>query len=179
MDFKDAAAPRPDQSQPDQSQPDQPTPARATRPRRARVWDDADLAPADERRLDRRRAAETIVQRARLLRPDERALIEAVFAEGRTYRDLAHLARTRPDALRRRVRRALRRADSDLFRFVADRRRAWPPDTRRVARLWILEGRTLREVSAELGMTYHSVRKHADAVRAFHAAALAAHGGSR
>ncbi len=181
MDLHDAAAPKDHTPAPTTPTPNPgptgPTgPTGPRRPRRARVFEDADLAPADERRLEARRAAEAIVRRARFLRPDERALIEAVFAEGRTFPDIARLVRTRPDALRRRVRRALRRADTDLFRFVADRRRAWPPGTRRVATLWILEGHTLREVAARLGMTLYTVRKHADAVRALHAASRSAQG---
>ncbi len=152
----------------------QPPPARragAANPRRGRVIDDLDLAPAGERRLGRRRAAEEIVRRARLLHPDERAVIEAVYGEGRSFAELGRLAGVRAESLRCRARRALRRADTDLFRFVAQHHGAWPPHTRRVARLWVLHGLSLRKIAERLAVSLHVVRTHANAVRALHAAA--------
>ncbi|MEM7755800.1 MAG: sigma factor-like helix-turn-helix DNA-binding protein [Planctomycetota bacterium] len=129
---------------------------------------------ADRRRTDRRRQAERLVQRARWLRSDERAVVEAVYGEGRTCADLARLMDQPADAVRRRVRRATRRAASGLFVFVATRREKWPATRRRVATRCVLEGATLREAAAELKLSLHAVRKHWDAVRALYEAEGAA-----
>jgi len=122
------------------------------------------------RRIDRRRDAERLVQRAAWLRPDERALIEAVFGEGRSCTDLAKLMGATPEVVRRRVRRAAKRAGSDLFGFVASRRDTWPAELSRVATKCALEGATLRGAAADLGVSLHVVRRHWDAVRAMCAA---------
>ena len=147
---------------------------RATRsrggPARGRANDAHDLAVADRRRTDRRRQAERLVQRARWLRSDERAVVEAVYGEGRTCADLARLMDLPADAVRRRVRRATKRAASGLFVFVATRRESWPATRRRVATRCVLEGATLRQAAAELKLSLHAVRKHWDAVRALYEA---------
>ena len=139
-------------------------------PVRARVFDNHDLAVADGRRSDRRRDAERLVQRAAWLRPDERALIEAVYGEGRTCADLARLMGVPAETVRRRVRRATRRAASGLFAFVAQHRESWGGARRGVATRCVLHGATLREAADALGLSLHAVRQHLTAIRELHAA---------
>jgi len=146
-----------------------PSPSRpGAGPKRGRAHESLDLAVADRRRTDRRRQTEVLVQRAAWLRGDERAMVEAVYGEGRSCADLARLLGVPADTVRRRVRRAARRAASGLFGFVVTHREAWSPTRRRVATRCVLRGATLREAAADLGLSLHAVRKHWDAIRALY-----------
>ena len=116
--------------------------------------------------MDRRRAAEAIVRKAAWLRGDERALLEAVFGQGRSCADLARLIGVPADTVRRRVRRATKRAGSDLFAFVAMHAESWGPTRRRVAIACVLHGRSMRCAAKELGLSLHTVRRERHAIDA-------------
>jgi DNA-directed RNA polymerase specialized sigma24 family protein len=120
-----------------------------------------------------RRYTELVLQRAEHLPPGDRDLIRAVYALGRSVQEIARLSAAalgrepRPNEcrlLRRRVRRLLARLEDPLFGFAAERCKVWPPTMRRVAELCVLGGQSQREAMAALGLSYHTVRRHWQAI---------------
>ena len=111
------------------------------------------------RSFSRRSAAETVVQWAAYLPREERLLLEAVYGHGRAVAEVADLVGRHPRSLRRRTRTLVKRVRSPLFQFVATRREALPRDLQAMARLRVLEGRTLRDTARLTGSSLHRVRK--------------------
>lgn len=129
------------------------------------------LDPDLRRRLGRRDAAEVIVERSKHLLPADAALVRAVFADGVPVSRLAALSDARAGApaaraLRRRLRRLLARMLSERFVGVLRRQEEWGVTRRRVAAACVLQGLTMRQAAAALGVSYHAVRRHMDAVGA-------------
>ncbi len=114
----------------------------------------------DLRRRSRADVAQRILLRAAHLPDRDRALLESLYRDGMSAKDLARLARIPPRALRLRVHRLVRRLSSPRFAFVLVHAPHWPPLRRRVAELHILEGRSIRSTAALLGITLHQVRAH-------------------
>lgn len=123
-------------------------------------------AAADLRRRKRRDLSDHLLLRAEWLEPSERALVEAVYRDGRSAIELAALAGRTPRSMRRRLRRIVRRVLAPEFVFVAQRRSRWTASRRRVADACILHGRSMREAATELGLTLHTIRRHMEAIRA-------------
>ncbi|MFA9479654.1 helix-turn-helix domain-containing protein [Phycisphaerales bacterium AB-hyl4] len=115
--------------------------------------------------LDRRDAAERLLQRAQYLAPHDRLLLEQIYRHGLSVADVARLLNDRPRTLQRRVKRLLTRLNDPLFRFVAGRLEMLPRDMQTTARLVVLEGKALRDTARSTGLTLHRVRQHLDAVR--------------
>jgi len=127
--------------------------------------------PLDLRRRDRQDAARRISSLADWLPPADAALLHAVYSAGQSVTELARIAGLSPPALRRRVRRLAARVLSEKFLFVARHLGGWPPTRRRVARLCVLEGVSMREAARRLGLSLHTVRKHCHAIDALFEAA--------
>ncbi|MEO1129793.1 MAG: hypothetical protein AAFX05_08830 [Planctomycetota bacterium] len=125
----------------------------------------------DLRRRRTRELAETLVEDARWILPDDRAVIHAIYADGMTAQNVARLRNEPPRRLRRRVRVLVSRILSDRFRFVLIHRDAWPPMRRRVAGACILQGRSMRAAAAHLHISLHAVRREMDVINALFAAA--------
>jgi hypothetical protein len=117
-----------------------------------------------DRRLTRDHA-DLVLRRAEYLDPEERALLRAVYADGRSVKDLAALVRQDPRRLRRRLRNLARRVLADEFIFVVRHRDQWASARRRVATACIVHGRTLRQGSSDAGTSFYNARKQMDAVR--------------
>ncbi len=137
-----------------------------------RAWDPDE--GADLRRRRQGAWVDRVLDRAEWLPADERTLIESVFRDGRTAVEVAHLTREDPRAVRRRVRRAVDRAMSDRLAFVVRARGSWSPTRRRVADLTVIEGVSMRAASERLGLSYHTVRRHREAIEALYSAARGA-----
>ncbi|MEQ8770301.1 MAG: hypothetical protein RIB60_07310 [Phycisphaerales bacterium] len=129
-----------------------------------RSWDPDE--GADLRRRRQGAWVDRVLDRAEWLPASERTLVESVFRDGRTAVEIAHLTREDPRAVRRRVRRAVDRAMSDRLAFVMRARAGWSPTRRRVADLTIVEGVSMRIASQRLGLSYHTVRRHKEAIEA-------------
>ena len=133
----------------------------------------------DLRRGFRREVAEVLVERAELLPEPDRRLIEGVFRDGRSIREVAAVWGDPPGpgrderTLRRRLHRLVRRLYSPEFLVVAQLRERWAPARRRVATACVLHGLSLREAAEALGMSMHTVRRQLDAVSAIVEAACA------
>jgi len=120
----------------------------------------------DLRRSRRREVVERIVEGAEFVAPGDRALVLAYYRDEQSVSDIARLAGEPVRALRRRLRRTVKRVLSPRFAFVAARQESWTASRRRVVRACVLEGRTLREASERLGLSLHTVRRHHSAMQA-------------
>lgn len=128
----------------------------------------------DLRRRERREWAEVIVARAELLLPEDRVLVEAVFAEGLDAASAAKRVGGSARTVRRRAKAIAERVLSREFEAVMRERERWPRMRRLVATSCVLQGRTLREAAAHLRVSLHVVRRQMDVVRE-----LVVEGGSR
>ncbi|TVQ60364.1 MAG: hypothetical protein EA379_08205 [Phycisphaerales bacterium] len=120
----------------------------------------------DLRRRRTRRLSETVLARAEHLDAEEASLIRAVYGQGLSVVEVARLRGEPARALRRRVRRIVARLLTGRFAYVARRRSSFTPTRRRVAEACVLRGMSLREASASLGISFHCVRRHMEAVNA-------------
>lgn len=114
----------------------------------------------------RRELAELVVQRAEFLPSEDRALLVAVFGDGRSVKEVAALMGVEARWLRRRVGRLTRRVASDRFIFVVRHRDSWPGVRRRLATACVVQGRSLRLAAAEVKTSLYNARKQMDAVQA-------------
>jgi len=128
---------------------------------------------ADLRRRRKREQVEQILARASWLPESDRAVLEAVFREGKTVAEVAALIGCPARALRRRVRRLLDRVQAPRFVFVTSRLDGWPPTRRRVARACVIEWCSLRDAARQLGISLYAVRRHHEAINAQLEAVLA------
>jgi DNA-directed RNA polymerase specialized sigma24 family protein len=124
----------------------------------------------DRRRRQGRDLAETLVSRAEHLLPEDRALLNAIYRDGSSAREIAILTGTCPRSVRLRIRKLAQRALDPRFAFVLVNRDQWPPTRRKVATEHILHGRPLRETASQLDLTLYAVRRHADAIRVMYEA---------
>jgi DNA-directed RNA polymerase specialized sigma24 family protein len=120
----------------------------------------------DRRFLFRRGVTESLARLAEDLPPDDRALIRAVYSDGKTAVEVGRLSGADPRAVRRRIRRLARRVLSPEYLFVLRHKDRWPAARRKVAVACILHGRPMREVADELRVSLHAVRRHCEAVQA-------------
>jgi hypothetical protein len=119
----------------------------------------------DLRRRQTKSLARHILERAAILAPAERHLLEATFHDGLSCALLAAQLGREPRGLRREVRALTRRVLDPRFAFVAALAPRWRPTRRRVAEAVFLRGLSLRKAARELGMSLYSVRLHRDAVQ--------------
>lgn len=125
----------------------------------------------DLRRRARRTLAERIVARSEGLPAQDRTLVRLVYHEGRSVSELAGLMGVSARTLRRRVRRLTTRVLSPRFLFVLSHQGKWSVTRRRVAEACVLGGMSLREAARALDLSFHTVRRHHDAVNALFEAA--------
>ena len=121
-------------------------------------------SPVDLRKALDAEAAERIALRASWLAPADRSLVLAVVRDGHSLAGLARATGRDQRALRRRFARSVSRLLDERTAVVA---RALPTMGRAragVARVFYLEGRTLREAADELGLGLHTVRAHRQAI---------------
>ena len=115
---------------------------------------------------------ERILALAEYVSPPDRALLRAVYDQGRTLVELAPLMGVEPRSIGRRVRRLLFRLGQPAFALAALHAAGWIAeggqwrDLGRVARACVLEGQTLRAAARSLGMSIHAVRRHRETVLA-------------
>lgn len=119
----------------------------------------------DLRKRQTRTLSKDILERAVILAPAERRLLEATFHDGLSCAQLAAEIGREPRGLRRQVRALTSRVLDPRFPFVASLAPRWRPTRRRVAEAVFLRGLSLRKTARELGMSLYSVRLHRDAVQ--------------
>jgi len=107
---------------------------------------------------------DTIRRRADWLDDPERALVLAMFRDGKPATEIAALAGIAPRQARRRIRRAVTRLFDPRFTYVVAHAASWSPTRRRVARALFQHGRSIRATARALELTIHEVRRHRDAI---------------
>lgn len=113
----------------------------------------------------RREAVEQIMRLTHLLAPPDRALVEGIYERGVRASALARAMGHSPKLVHARLRRAMHRLSSPLFRFVAANRTAWPQITRAVGEAIVLRGQTQRATAIGLGLTAHQLRRELERIR--------------
>lgn len=113
----------------------------------------------DLRRKRSRDIAATIVAHARYTTPPDRELVWAVYRDGLTARQIAHIRDESPRTIRARIRRVTARLISDRFKFVIRHRDAWPAQRRAIANTCILHGLSMRDAATELRISLHVIRR--------------------
>ncbi len=125
----------------------------------------------DLRRKRREGELDVLLRRAEALPKQDRLFLETILREGKSTVKVAGLMQTNPRALRRRAKRLARRLCSHEFLFVIREMGNWPPTRRRVAEACVIEGNSARQAAADLRITFHTVRRHIEAMaHAFEAA---------
>ena len=113
-----------------------------------------------KRRTYSRERAERLMRLAEHLPQRDQALLGQVLEHGYSAIQVAQLTGSKPETVRRRIRQLLTRLDSPLYRFVAGRFDLLPRDLQATAKRHVLEGYSLRETAASLGMSLHRIRQH-------------------
>jgi hypothetical protein len=117
--------------------------------------------------------AASIAQRATLLDPPERLLLEQLYVHGWPAARVARLTGEPARVVRCRASRLVRRVLSPAFQVVTTRSGCWPRQLQRVGHDVFVRGRTLRATAKDLGLSYYHVSQLVGAVRAIAEAARA------
>jgi DNA-directed RNA polymerase specialized sigma24 family protein len=128
-----------------------------------------DPAEADltRRRQLRARAHGRILARAQALAPADRALVEQVYAQGQSLRQIAQASGVPSDRLQRRLLRLLKRMRTPLFTFVASRGELLPREVQATAERVVLQGQSLRETARQTRQSLYRVRQHMQIIRTY------------
>lgn len=129
-----------------------------------RAWNPE--AAADLRRKREGAMAERVGHRAAALPKRDRALLDAVYRDGRPVVELAAIMNLPAPVVRRRVRTLVRRVLSPEYGFVLANRDAWTPTRRKVADACVIEGLSIRTAAAKLRLSLHTVRAQRSIIQA-------------
>ncbi|HYE63584.1 MAG TPA: hypothetical protein VD997_16455 [Phycisphaerales bacterium] len=121
------------------------------------------------RNLDRRRSGRgsqaLILKGAEVLPHADRALLRAVYADGRSAAEIARLnPSVKARAVSYRVRLLTLRVLSPEFAFVSAHRRKWGRTRAKVATACFLHGLSIREAARLARVSFHTARQHHAAV---------------
>lgn len=114
----------------------------------------------DLRRRSKADIADRILARADHLPDPDRALLHALYRDGKSAKELARLTRTPARTLRLRARRIVQRLSSPAFALVVVNSSSWPPLRQHIASLHVVEGKSIRAVASSLNLSLHQVRAH-------------------
>lgn len=106
----------------------------------------------------RRAAIERLVDRARHLPPEDRAILELVYREGQTITAVAQDRGESIRGLQRRVQRLVRRLHSKPYVFVGQHLDLLPKHLQATAKARYLHGLPLRAIAKRTGKSLHHVR---------------------
>lgn len=120
----------------------------------------------DHRRVQQRETVEKLLLRCEHLQLEEQALVRSVYADKRTIREIALMQKRDERAVRRELRRLVKRMLRPEFAIVLMQAQAWAPTRSRVGESIFLHGNGLRSTATLLSITVHNVRTHVSAIRA-------------
>ena len=127
-------------------------------------------ATASEPNLARRRAGTgshaLILKAAQALPPADRALLQSVYADGRSAAEVARLRNVPERRISYHVRRLTRLVLSPEYAFVLEHRRRWSRNRARIATDCFIRGRSIREAARLSRISYHAALQHYHAVLA-------------
>ena len=133
---------------------------------RTRTLPPSEPIGVDLRRRNRADHADRLVHLASQLPANDRALVEAVYLHGRSAVEIAQLTSLPVRRVRKRIRQLVLRISSARYLYVLRQRDTWTRTRRRVADAIVVQGLSMRKAAATLGLTYHTVRGHAGAIKA-------------
>ncbi|MDF1809426.1 MAG: hypothetical protein P1U42_07000 [Phycisphaerales bacterium] len=128
------------------------------------------LDQVDER-VDLRRRRESshgdrLVRRAHWLEPADRELVLAMFRDGKSAVTISQLMNESPRNIRRRVRKLIERLNDPRVAYVVAHHKGWSKSRRAIAHSLFIKGKSMRETTEELGLSFYSVRKHRETIEA-------------
>ncbi len=126
-----------------------------------KVTDDIDLRKSHANTL-----TDQLVHRAHWLENKDRDLIIATFRDGQSANLIAHRLAQDPRHIRRRIKRLVHRLNDPRVAYVVEHSEAWTRSKRAIAQSLFIQGRSIREVTESLGVSFYSVRKHREAINA-------------
>ncbi len=135
-------------------------------PAELRDFNPVDGVARAERRDSSQSLADVLMRRADVLDAQDQALLQAIYAEGKSCAFVARLSNVPARRVQRRARELATRLLSPLAAFVLRQRGQWNPTMARVATEVFLRGQSLKGAQASLRMTYHGVRRQRDAILA-------------
>ena len=108
------------------------------------------------------KSADLLVQRAELLAPWDRTLVEMVMLKNQSAEEIGRIAGINPRTVRYRLHKLAKRMVSQKFLDASRLLMYLNPHEADVVRRYHCQGQSLRMVAAELGMTLHQVRREID-----------------
>ncbi len=131
-------------------------------------------------RVDLRRRRETrmtdrLVRRAHWLKQEDRELILAMFDRGQSAVSIARMKHIPVRHVRKQIRHLVARLNDPRVAYVMAHNNSWNPTMQAIGQGLFIHGRTMRDLSKELGISLHCVRKNRDAIEAMTQARQRAH----
>jgi len=124
------------------------------------------MAHLPDRRGGYRDWAERILARAEHLEEADRQLIEQVYGRGTPLSVVAKMAHQPPRTLQRRLKKIIEHVNIPMFMFIVQHGDLLSGPQRQVARLVVLQRRSLRQAACLADISLHWVRRHMHAIEA-------------
>ena len=129
-------------------------------------WIDQVSDEMDLRRKRNESITNTIIQRAHWLEEDDRQLVMAMFRDGLSAQAIAKCFGLCPRKTRRRIKNLIHRLNDPRVAYVVEHHDHWSKSRRAIAHALFIQGRSMRETTDSLGVSFYSVRKHREAINA-------------
>lgn len=126
-----------------------------------RIMEDLDLRKKRSGSL-----TDQLVDRAEWLEPKDRELIYAMFRDGKTAQEIAHLQGQCARHTRRHIKQLVARLCDPRVAYVVAHHEKWSKSRSAIARSLFIQGRSMRETTDTLGVSFYCVRKHREAIDA-------------
>ncbi|MFG0247108.1 MAG: hypothetical protein ACF8MF_13755 [Phycisphaerales bacterium JB052] len=120
----------------------------------------------DLRRRRETRMTDHLVRRAHWLEQEDRELILAVFDRGQSAVSIAKMKHLPVRHVRKQIRHLVDRLNDPRVAYVVAHHNSWNPTMQAIGHELFVQGRTMREVCKDLGLSLHCVRKNRDAIEA-------------
>lgn len=113
-----------------------------------------------EKRVELRQQTEALLARAKHLPERDRFAFKMSYQQGLPITKIASILCVPEKQLRRSLEKIKRRISSRLWHFMEHHAGKLPNDVAEVARLFVFEGRSLRDIACRTRQPLWSVRKH-------------------
>tara|TARA_R110002073_G_scaffold118918_1_gene258323 strand:+ start:170040 stop:170498 length:459 start_codon:yes stop_codon:yes gene_type:complete len=107
-----------------------------------------------------------IVRRAHWLEPHDRELVFSMFRDGHSANTISKITGECPRQVRRRIKRLVSRLNDPRVAYVVAHADAWSKSRKAIARSLYIQGRSMRETTDTLGVSFYCVRKNREAIEA-------------
>jgi len=135
-------------------------------------WLDQISEDMDLRKRRKDTLIDHIVRRAHWLEANDRELVMAMFRDGQSARAIAEQHDLCPRQTRRQIKKLIHRLSDPRVAYVIAHHDQWSKSRRSIAHALYIQGRSMRETTDELGLSFYSVRKHREEIDAMCLASL-------